>query len=285
MRAQPYRYRRGVASALDRDFRSGGAKPDLEAHREPIIETFGAGDHEVEVDLDLVRDVISHATDQQWDDHELDQWLAARLHYAVRVPRRVAGDSGFWTWMTIEAGQEYVIDRWLGKNPSDPETVTMHRYTGSLLRNALARLWWGAEMVRDGPSYEYVEAVFNRVWTAEYALELMYSWYRPAAIAFTKVGEGLDGHPGLTTSEMNDLSVRINSYLSLRSLERMGLQDAPDSDSDIEWYRRNPSLDEILDEGPLQGPDADHVEEEAVAELERWFAELADEAGSSEKAS
>ncbi len=54
----------------------------------------------------------------------------------------------------------------------------------------VSRLWWGAEMVRNGPSYEDVPRVFSRVRTAEFALELSYSRYRPAAIAFTRVADG-----------------------------------------------------------------------------------------------
>lgn len=278
MSTKPHRYRRSVGTALDRDFRAGGAKPDLERYLEPIDETYGPDDRPVEIDLDLVEGLVEFAVGQEdWDDNALDQWLAVRLHNGLRIPQRVAGDRGFWAWLAVEAGQDYVTRRWLGKNEDDPETVTMYRYTGSLLRNALSRLWWGAEMVRDGPDYRLVEHAFSRVVTAQYVLELMYSWYRPAAVAFTKVAEGLGDHPGLNTDEMRDLSVKINSYLSLRSLERMGLQNEPESDTDYAWLGHRPALKELVEDEELTGPEDGYVDDEAVEDLEEWFSELVEE--------
>lgn len=273
---KPFRYRGSVAVALSREFRGGGTHPDLSEHREPIDETYGPEDAAVEVDLLTVRGLVGHAVGQDWSDSELDQWLAPRLHYTLRIPRRVAGDEGFWTWLAIEGGNSYVLRRWLGKGASDPDVVTMFRYTGPILRNALGRLWWGAEMVRDGPSYEYVPPVFARVWTAEYALELRYSWYRPAPIAFTRVAEGLDGGPQLTTNEAKELSKRVNSYLSLRCLEGIGFDETVDEEWDLDWLARRPSLKEVL-EADLRGPEDGFASQEAIEALARWFRSLSAE--------
>lgn len=273
----PHRYRGSVAGVLDREYRAGGPLPDLSDHEEPIEEVFGPDDKRVEVALDTVRGLIERSLEEDRTDTELDQWLSPRLHYSLRIPRRIAGDKGFWTWLTVEAGQNYVQRRWLGKSSSDPDVVTMFRYTGPILRNALARLWWAAEMVRDGPSYEYVEPVFARVWTAQYALELRYSWYRPAAIAFTRVSEGLDGGGKLSADEMKELSKRVNSYLSLRCLEQIGFDETVDEPWDYDWLARSPSLTEVT-QGELRGPDDGYASEQAVAELTEWLRTLASSA-------
>jgi hypothetical protein len=171
--------------------------------------------------------------------------------------------------MTV--GRPYVIRRW-----SSEGKVTLFRYHGELLRNALSRLWWGAELVRSGPSYEYVPVVFKSVRTAEFALELKYSWYRPAAIAFACVAEGLDGGRGLNDDQKKDVSKTVNAYLSLTALEARGLEE--DDSQDHEWRRHRPALMEALvdDVAKLKGPNDGLASEQARRDLERWFREIAD---------
>lgn len=275
---KPKRYRPEIASQLTREFRQGGAKPDLASYLEEFDEP-EFDDELLDVDADLVRWLIGHAIDEvlpSFDEDprsELDSWLAPRLHYAVRVPRRIASDRGFWAWLNVDVGRRYVHERWGRLKQSADDTVATWHFTGqNKLRSALSRLWWGTEITRNGPSYEYSAAAFHSVATAKWALELRYSWYRPATIAFVRVSRGLDGGEPLDDDEMGKLSTRINAYLSSLALEGKAT-DEDDGRFDVDWRRRKPSREEVLRDD-LRGPDDGHVSEAAVEKLETWYRQV-----------
>lgn len=223
------------------------------------------------IDTDLVSSLMAHAVELDLSDSELDAWLAPRVHSAIRVSRRIAGDKGFWTWIAIRSCQPYLQKRFA----SDDGSVPKWRYTGPFQRNAVSRLWWGSEMARNGPDYSRVADTFRRVRTAQFALELKYSWYRPAVIAFVSVAEGLDGDSRLSDDDMSALSRHVNSYLSLTSLEGLAMQDSPADEVDETWWSSSTTLEELLNQERLRGPQDGYASGDAVAELVKWFRQLA----------
>ena len=258
-----YRLKPSVAVALTADFLAGGPLPDLESYLESMDEEF---------DSDVVKALFEAALSGDKPKAEMDAWIAPRFHYLFRISRSAASDRGVWAWLAMTICRPYVISRFGSEGAIKPM-----RYYGELLRNAVSRLWWGAEMVRNGPSYEYVPVVFSRVRTAEFALELRYSWYRSAAIAFTRVAEGIGRGKKLSDQGMRDLSRAINAYLSLTALEAMGLSESENGLFDEDWRRHRPLLAEATEaEVPrLKGPHDAVVSPEAVVELEEWFREIA----------
>lgn len=81
----------------------------------------------------------------------MDQELAPKLHRALPLSRRVAADTGVWHYLTAAVFPWFVRHRWR-RSGGD---VTKERMLGSTKRNALARLWWGAELtVQDGNDYD-----------------------------------------------------------------------------------------------------------------------------------
>ena len=113
--------------------------------------------------------------------------------------------------------------------------------------------------------------------TAQFALELSYSRYRPAAIAFTRVAEGLGSERLLSDDEMKDLSKSMNAYLSLTALEAMGLNEDETSVADEDWRRHRPPLSEFqyAEITALQGPNDGTASEAAIRYLEEWFRDIA----------
>lgn len=243
-----------------------------------------------DVDLELVRSLCRHAVEHypahkaSGDDPErltMDAWLAPRLHSALRLPRKLAADGGVWTWLALQC-REYLEARFPEYDAEGGRTFRMNPYRVRTepLRNGIARLWWGAEMVRNGTDYGDVETVFLRVRTAEFALELYYSLYRPAAIAFARVAEGRDGGDRLDDDMMNALSRRLRVYLSLRGLEFAHAEEAEDTrEYDEEWASHVPRLDELRDAdvSELRGPPSGAVSEEAVADLARQMRGIVEE--------
>lgn len=259
-----YRLKPSFAAALTPEFLGGAPSPNLEDYLETAGEEF---------DPDLIKAVFEMALSSEKGRFEVDRSLAARFHYVFRISRRTAGDRGVWAWLATTICRPYVVWRF-----ADEGTVWAPRYYGDPLRNGVSRLWWAAEMTRNGPSYEHVPIVLNRVRTAEFALELRYSWYRAAAIAFTRVAEGIDGNRRLLDPEMKALSKSINAYLSLTGLEAMGLSQDENGEFDEDWRSHLPSLAEAteVEVTALSGPRDGFVSSEAIKELERWFRAIAD---------
>lgn len=257
-----YRLKPSALAAMT-TFLAGGQTPDLKPYLEPLDEEF---------DAEAVKALFAAAVAlENAKETDTDAWLAPRFHFLFRVSRRAAADRGMWAWLALAICREYVKWRF-------PE-ATAWRYYGDLLRNAVSRLWWGAEMVRNGPSYECVPIVFSRVRTAQFALELGYSRYRPAAIAFTRVAEGVGSGEKLNDPMMKDLSKSINAYLSLTALEARGLSEDDTSIVDDNWRKHHPSLTEVqkAEIASLRGPNDGMVSEGAIRSLEEWFREIAQE--------
>ncbi len=269
--AEPLLYHPSVAAALSHDFLRGGDPPDLSTFRQKADLGTLTDEGICEIDTDLVSSLISHAVELKISGTELDAWLAPRLHSVLRIPRFLAADQRFWSWVAIELCRPYVQARWAG---SEADAVSAWRYTGPLLRNAVSRLWWGADMTRNGPSYDYVAPLFKRVRTAQWALELKYSWYRPAPIAFVSVAEGVDEGERLSDDDMRLLSKRINAYLSLKVLEAVAVDEGVDQQYDIEWRKHTPSLAEVVKGTKLKGPADGYASGDAIGSLKAWFQEL-----------
>ncbi len=231
----------------------------------------------LDCDLDLVKQLTQRAATFLPQD-QMDAWLAPRLHVALRLPRRVAHDDGIWAWLAFHC-QEFVEARFRrGKGTLHP-----WRYRGIWSRNALARLWWGAEMTRNGGDYSATALCFRRTRTAQFALELMYSWDRAAAIAFSIVAEGADGGVRLTDSQTKQLSVKLKVLLTLRSLDSFGDASTVDMEEhDHAWATHRPSLGSLInsDVSRLPGPSAGTVPTRRVVEVAAWFRSIVEDQGS-----
>lgn len=81
----------------------------------------------------------------------MDRDLAPSLHRALPLSRRIAADTAVWHYLTAAVFPWFVRHRWR-RSRGD---VTKERMLGSTKRNALARLWWGAELTaQDGDNYD-----------------------------------------------------------------------------------------------------------------------------------
>ena len=232
-----------------------------------------------QIDRELAQALCDFAAERhesgEWNRDRMDSWLAPRLHCAIRLPRRSATDQRLWAWLAM-LNHKYIEVRFSRR---DGRPFKNWRYNGELLRNGLSRLWWGAEMTRNGPDYRAVGLCFSGVRTAEFALELRYSWNRPAAIAFCRVVTGADGGHRLADKAKKKLSTTLRVLLALRALEASATEELDDAEEfDEEWAAHIPNLEQLrsasLEE--LRGPKSGTVPEERITELVSWFREVAD---------
>ena len=92
----------------------------------------------------------------QWQDRsQSDRWLAPRIHYALRLFRSEAAERGIWQWLALRYSW-YLEWRWTTQKGD----ITDDRWWGPIHKQAFARLWWGAEIFRDGADYTPVERAF-----------------------------------------------------------------------------------------------------------------------------
>ncbi|CAN5346687.1 hypothetical protein BH24GEM3_BH24GEM3_07730 [soil metagenome] len=246
---------------------------------------------DLEIDLELVQALTRHAAvtflaepKDPANELSMDAWLAPRVHYALRLPRRLAADDGIWTWLALQC-TEYLEKRWPeyeDKKTGVRKRMNPDRVRGRTLnlRNGLARLWWGAEMTRNGEDYTATETAFRRTRTAQFALELYYSLYRPAAIAFARVAEGKDGGHRLDDPTMNALSTRLRLYLSLQALEIAHADTAEETEEiDTDWLEGVPQKGLAMgdDVQALTGPARGTVDPDAIQALTREMREIVKE--------
>jgi Family of unknown function (DUF6339) len=222
-------------------------------------------------DLDLLVQLSNRCADLI-PLEQMDPWLAPRLHCAFRIPRSVAANEGMWTWLALHCAR-FVQARFAEHGVR----VNPWRYNGVWSRNALSRLWWGAEMTRNGEDYSATVLCFSRVRTAQFALELMYSWDRAAAIAFSRVAENHLSGGRLSDERMKELSKRLKVYLTLRGLNGFGDTGNEDSEEfDAEWAGHRPSLKSLLgaDIKSIKGPSSGRCSPARIDDLITWFRQI-----------
>lgn len=83
-----------------------------------------------------------------------DAWLAPRLHWALRLTRRQAAGKDLWLWFALRHS-DYVSWRW---GVAAPE----NRWIGPVNKQAFARLWWAAELLRTAGDYSPVTRGFEK---------------------------------------------------------------------------------------------------------------------------
>lgn len=246
---------------------NGRLPSDWESYTEPL---------QGKCDLDLLIELTSRCSDLI-PFERMDSWLAPRFHCALRIPRSTAANDGMWTWLALHC-LRFVQARF----GTQGNRVHPWRYNGVWSRNALSRLWWGAEMTRNGEDYSATVLCFTRVRTAQFALELMYSWDRAAAIAFSKVAETPVAGRRLSDDKVSELSKRLKVYLTLRGLNGFGDEQADEpEDFDIEWARHTPSLRSLLsaDISTLRGPRVGRCDVNRIERLVTWFSDIVAESG------
>jgi hypothetical protein len=135
---------------------------------------------------------------------ESDGWLSPRLHHALRLTRAEAGDRGLWHWLALRY-RSYVEYRWTGDSG-----VNRDRWFGPVHKQALARLWWGAELFRDGDDYEPAQFLFRRQDMPNSYLHRPLARCRPLALAMVDQLQEIGGETAPKASDVNDLARVLN---------------------------------------------------------------------------
>ncbi|MFG2181466.1 DUF6339 family protein [Streptomyces abikoensis] len=206
-----------------------------------------------------------------------DAWLAPRLHATLRMTRAEAAEPELWAFLALAVAPDYVV--WRHRGPADKEgsgpTATGDRFFGPHYKQAFARLWWAAEMFRNGEDYRPAETACSNQDMLNTALRLSVIDHRPTALALVRVLEGLtaSGESRLG-DKVNALSSAVNAAGSTLMYEVIAPDEPLHVDGLRAWIEQaewNPAVEwDTLPDGPDDG----EIPAESVDVLTNYFEQL-----------
>ncbi|MFD9874312.1 DUF6339 family protein [[Kitasatospora] papulosa] len=212
----------------------------------------------VEPVRDLLEETMSRFDAVRTD---ADAWLAPRLHATLRMTRAEAANPGLWNFLALAVAPDYVLWRHLppaGAPDGARRKVNGARFVGPHYSQAFARLWWAAEMFRDGADYTPVEIACGNQDMINTALRLSTIDHKPTALALVRVLEDLS-RQGVTRlgDRVNALCTAVNVAGSTLMYEVVAPDDVPDHFALFEWIEEAESAAAVpwdqLPEGPVDG--------------------------------
>lgn len=151
-------------------------------------------------------------------DAELDGRFAPALHRALPLGRRQAADPAPWRYLAVVHRPDFVRHRWQNRSWASVQSRFWQNGTRPD-SNAFARLWWIAELTRDGDDYALTEAVLLRQHLATALFVRTLGSYRPLVAACVEVLEG-------ATSVQAEATIKLlHKTLGTVVLEALSLAD------------------------------------------------------------
>ncbi|MBT2380368.1 hypothetical protein J7E90_24340 [Streptomyces sp. ISL-111] len=235
-------------------------------------------DGESRAELDPVRALVEDAMYQFREDRPTaaDGWLAPRLHATLRLTRREAADRRIWNYLALGVAPDYVVWRHLmAKSEGVASKVAARRFQGPAYTQAFARLWWAAELFRDGPDYAPVVTVCGIQDMLNTALRMDIVDHRPTAQALVRL---MKQGTVRTGREVNAVLAAINASAATLMYDVV----APDADRHgkplREWIEGAESAPAVPRRDLPIGPYEEKTPERSVDVLVDHFAELFAEA-------
>jgi hypothetical protein len=164
-----------------------------------------------EIDLVDFNEVVDHAI-ARLDAYQpaIDSFVAPRLHEVLDLTRREASEPGIWRFLAVIARPDFVRHRWAFAS----RKTTFPRFWQLGVRpnsNAIARLWWIAELTRDDDSYERTDVVLERQPLATAFFVRSFSHYQPAIFACIDVLS--DAPPDVLAQVMLRLTTMLSTIV------------------------------------------------------------------------
>jgi hypothetical protein len=258
-----------VRSLLDENFRSG-ATPTIDSSPHVFDVPIDR-----KIDLSSLISVVDHAMHQyRHNPDQSDQWLAPRVHATLRLSRREAADKRIWNYVNIVIRPNYV--RWrFGETDEERDLIVpLDRFLGEDSKNALGRLWWIAELTRNGSSYFETADILktSRFFVSWHPLDAMH--HRPAALAVCRFVREFNDGKRMSNAQSKRLAKAFNLRLATLSLDAISANPAIDAVAIKDWCSEPIDETTFMDDLPV-GPDEDPVPEndiEAVIEVLRTLA-------------
>ncbi|MET7430640.1 DUF6339 family protein [Streptomyces flaveolus] len=224
--------------------------------------------------VEPIRSLVEDAMFEFREDRtQADAWLAPRLHATLRLTRREAADKRLWNHLALAVAPDYVAWRHLSEpTAARPERrIAAERFRGPADRQCFSRLWWAAELFRNGPDYEPVEVACGNQDLIHTVLRMELIDHRPTAQALVRL---LKSGQITTGREAFGLSVAINAAGATLIYDVLAPDEPRDPARLRDWIAEAGSALPVGRHELPEGPDEDLVPEKSVAALTDYFAEL-----------
>ncbi|GAB2805251.1 hypothetical protein GCM10027073_42230 [Streptomyces chlorus] len=225
---------------------------------------------EVEPLRELVEDAMHEFRESRT---RADGWLAPRLHAALRITRREAADRRLWTHFALAVTPDYVAWRHRSTPASgrSESRINPARFKGALDRQCFSRLWWAAEMFRNGKDYSPVVAACANQDLIHSALRRDLIDHRPTAQALVAVlGRGI----ATTGRDVEGLMTAINAAGATLVYDALAPDEPRDPEVLRQWVAEAGSAPPVPRHSLPDGPDEEPVPEKSVVALTDYFADL-----------
>ncbi|MEU9081192.1 DUF6339 family protein [Streptomyces sp. NPDC048357] len=221
---------------------------------------------------DLAEDAMAHCLNSGLKATQADAWLAPRLHAALRLTRREAADPGFWNYLALGVAPDYVVWRHL-PDPKDGKIakVAADRFRGQYHKQAFARLWWAAELFRNGSDYGPVVTACGLQDILNTALRMSAINHRPTAQAIVRLVE-----KGVITTgrEVNALVGAVNASAATLMYDVIAADSERESRSLRTWIEEAETARQVSRTVLPTGPDEEPAPALSVSALVDYFADL-----------
>jgi hypothetical protein len=242
-------------------FRKGVASIDFSPYEQPF---------DRDVDLSPTASLLEHAMSVFAEPVRSDAWLAPRLHSALRLTRREAAQRGVWSYLGLVAFPHYV--RWRFAS------AEAERFHGKDNNHALGRLWWTAELVRNGPDYTDVATALRMQDVPNTWLRLDAFHHRPTAIAAVRFMGGLRAGGPASSDEVNLIAKGLNLELMTLALDA-SVPDSGPGEGDDAWLTEGADAAILLEDALPVGPADAPVDDDAIATATELLRRVAGDVG------
>lgn len=157
----------------------------------------------IEVDLTPLDEAVENVREEfEQGDAKIDQALAPTVHQTLDLSRREAAITGIWHYLTVLEYPELVRHRWGHVNNVREKFLEGGE---DIYSNAIHRLWWIAEITRDGDDYSRTEAIFEMQELANDISDRWFARHQPITYACVDV---------LQKSEIEDMEPSNSAIVS-----------------------------------------------------------------------
>lgn len=225
--------------------------------------------------LHRVRDLIDYAMAKFQDTRPTaaDAWLAPRLHDTLRLTRRQAAEKQLWTYLALGMAPDYVVWRHMPEPQAGAShgRVARDKFVGAHYKQVFARLWWAAELFRDGSDYQPVVVACGNQDMLNTALRLDVIDHRPTALALVRLMER-----GIvrTGREVNALTTAVNAAAATLMYDVIAPDVPRDTEPMQDWIAAAKSAPPSPRDSLPEGPEEPRAPTEAVEKLVDHFAEI-----------
>ena len=206
---------------------------------DPYLESTG-----IEVDLGPIREKIENevydSDEYEEGGSDIDGEVAETIRRTLDLTRREAATDGIWHYLTVVKFPDFVRYRWKG------DDVRGKFLDGGedIYSNAIHRLWWIAEITRDGDDYTRTGEIFEMQELANDVADRWYARYKP--ITWACVDElkpsAVEEFAPANSAIVSRATTRLNEKLTVALVEGLTYEEAVDLVIEV----RSSAIEELL---------------------------------------